>query len=254
MIGYIPAGGHGTRMKPFRLIKELLPVYVQDTDSNEVMLLIENAIQVLEKGGIHNIICTVNKEKDVLVHTISDFSHDEGENTAIAFVYQDNLQAEYGLPYAIAGAAPFLRGNVVFMKFPDTLVYPRDCFLKLYRFHQSKGADLTLGVFPTKNPNRLGPVVIDDEGKVIKIEDKPENPSAMNTWNVLIWEDNFLNLLLEHVDEYRTKQEKKELVLYDIFLRALERNLKVYAYEFEDGSCYDISCIEDAKRMWKGTI
>ena len=252
IIGYIPAGGHGMRMKPFRLIKELLPVYENESSSSNVILLIENAIQVIHKGGVRNIICTVNQEKEILVHTISECCSDEDDKITFAFVYQNNLTKEYGLPFAIAGAAPFLRGNIVFMKFPDTLVYPQNCFQKLYQFHQSKKADLTLGVFPTKNPQRLGPVVVDDSGRVLKIEDKPKNPSAMNTWNVLIWEDKFLDLVVKHVDEYRTKQSDKELVLYDIFLQAIQQNLEVYAYEFENGSCYDISCIEDAKKIWKG--
>jgi len=255
IIGYIPAGGHGMRMKPFRLIKELMPVYVTEENRNDVILLIENAIQVLEKGGIKNVVCTVNQEKDILVQTISDCCDDETEKMTFAFVYQNNLNKEYGLPYAIMKSAPFMKGNVVFMKFPDTLVYPRDCFKTLYQFHLEKKADLTLGVFPTENPQRLGPVIMDEHGKVLRIEDKPQCPSVRNTWNVLIWEDRFLDLVVEYVEKYRSQiGDKKELLLYDIFLLALEEGLKVYAHEFKDGSCYDISCIEDAKKIWRGDI
>lgn len=250
IIGYIPAGGRGMRMKPFRLIKELLPVYINDGMESKVFLLIENAIRVLMKGGAKDIICTINQEKEVLMHTISGFQSDD-EKARFAFVYQENLAMEYGLPFAIEGASPFLKGHTVFMKFPDTIVYPLDCFKELFEFHQSKHADLTLGVFPTANPERLGPVVIDKDGKVITIEDKPQCPSARNTWNILIWEDTFLDLLVNEVNNYRKSANSiKELLIYDIFQKALDESLKVYAYEFSSGCCNDIACIDDAKNLW----
>jgi len=44
IIGYIPAGGKGKRMKPFKLSKELIPVDIPKEDGSHVVLLIENAI------------------------------------------------------------------------------------------------------------------------------------------------------------------------------------------------------------------
>ena len=46
IIGYIPAGGRGMRMKPVKLMKELLPVVVKEEDKSKVILLIENAVEV----------------------------------------------------------------------------------------------------------------------------------------------------------------------------------------------------------------
>lgn len=250
LIGYIPAGGRGMRMKPFRLLKELLPVFVPNEQGYDIVLLIENAIQTLVYGGANNIVCTVNQEKEALINSINDY-HVGSIKANFAFVYQGNSEKEYGLPYAIVESAPFLKGHTVFLKFPDTIVHPHDCFKKLYEFHLKKGSDLTLGVFPTNHAERLGPVIIDNDGRVIKIEDKPENPSVNNTWNILIWEDNFLNLLIDYVEGIRkSSNNHKELLLYDVFYVAMQEKLKVYAYTFENGFCHDISCIEDAKRMW----
>ena len=250
IIGYIPAGGRGMRMKPFKLIKELLPVVVKEEDKSKVILLIENAVEVLAKGGVQDIICTVNKDKEVLMHTVSEYMS-EDKQVNFAFVFQNNLLKEYGMPFAIAGAAPFLRGHTVFMKFPDTILYPMNCFETLYEFHKEKKADLTLGVFPTHKPQSLGPVLVDEDGKVILIEDKPEKPCANNTWNILIWEDSFLDLLVNEVECYRTLQEnRKELLIFDVFKKALEDNYRVYAHVFEEGECIDISCIHDATQLW----
>ncbi|AEY67245.1 sugar phosphate nucleotidyltransferase [Clostridium sp. BNL1100] len=250
LIGYIPAGGRGMRMKPFRLLKELLPVFVPSERGNDVVLLIENAIQTLVFGGANDIICTVSKEKEAIIQSINDY-YVGNTKANFAFVYQNLGNNEYGIPYAINESAPFLRGHTVFMKFPDTIIYPQDSFKQLYEFHTKKGADLTLGVFPTSHAERLGPVVMRDDGRVIRIEDKPKKPSVNNTWNILIWEDSFLNLLVEYVENIRNSTNvHKELLMYDIFYKAIESKLNVYGYTFEDGFCHDISCLEDAKNIW----
>ena len=252
VVGFVPAGGKGMRMKPFKLMKELLPVMIDnENQETEVSLLIENAVNVLHKGGIKNVVCTVNHDKEILVKILSDMGADYSD-MKMAFVYQRDLDNLYGLPLAIAAAEPFLRGHSVCMKFPDTIIYPLNCFDELYAFHCEKKSDLTLGVFPTNNARNLGPVVIGPDNKVERLEDKPENPSADNTWNVLIWEDSFLDLLMSEVESYRNDEiaRKKELKIYDIMLKAIEEKLSVNAYLFESGKCIDISCIQDARVHW----
>lgn len=247
--GYIPAGGKGSRMKPFRLCKEMLPIIIPNTESDEVVLLIENALNTLIEGGAEDFLITVNHNKESLVRCVNDFCISNKMKSA--FIYQDLDNKEYGLPYVIADAAKFLRGNTVFMKFPDTVVSPKDCFKKLYEFHKEKKADITLGVFPTKDPERLGPVCIGTNGKVVLIQDKPSNPLEYNTWNVIIWEDKFLDILVQLVDQVRSESTtKKELLIIDVFNKALENGLNIYAKLFENGACKDISCISDVKSMW----
>ena len=73
VMGFIPAGGKGMRMKPFKLIKELLPVLIQNEgQENEVNLLIENAVNVLHSGVIKNVVCTINFDKEILMKILSD--------------------------------------------------------------------------------------------------------------------------------------------------------------------------------------
>lgn len=248
--GYIPAGGRGSRMNPLLLCKEMLPVAIQNNEGTEVVLLIEHAIQSLIDGGVEEILFTVNQDKESVIKCINNICIDKRKKSA--FIYQDLHNSEYGLPYVIADAAPFLRGNTIFMKFPDTIINPRDCFKKLYEFHKEKNSDLTLGVFSTQSPERLGPVSIRHDGKVIQIQDKPSKALENNTWNIIIWEDIFLDLTVELVAAVRKNNcVEKELLLINIFNKALENELRVFAYLFEEGVCHDISCIEDMKNMWK---
>ena len=251
VMGYIPAGGRGSRMKPFRLCKELLPIAIPREESTEVVLLIENAIQTLVYGGVKDIVFTVNNEKDALIKCTNDYSIGD-HKVQSAYIYQNIQNNEYGLPFVIADAAPFLRGHTVFMKFPDTIVYPYDCFKNLYELHLRKASDLTLGIFPTKAPERLGPVVLNPDGMVLKIQDKPKNPLASNTWNIIIWEDSFLDLTVKMVEEARLQgKTEKELLISDGFERTMETGLSVYGYMYEDGFCHDVSCVEDVLHMWR---
>ncbi len=252
IFGFIPAAGVGSRMKGLPLIKELLPVRLSSKDEGEgeeVACLIENAIGTIIKGGAEGLVCAVNTEKGELIKGINkNFSYNS--KIDVAYVYQEINGKEYGVPYAIARAAKFLRGKTVFMRFPDTIVIPEDCFKTLYSFHKEKRSELTLGVFPTKHPERLGPVVIGEDGRIIKIEDKPQNPSARNTWNCIIWEDSFLEKVISFVEEHRAMDYSRELIISDVFKGFIDAGNRVHAYEFSDGHCYDISCVEDFKMLW----
>ncbi|MCL2718859.1 MAG: sugar phosphate nucleotidyltransferase [Lachnospiraceae bacterium] len=256
IMGFIPAGGKGVRMKPFMLIKELWPFIIQDDGSGghngEVTLLIENAMNVLHKGGVENVVCTINSDKEMLIKILSDING-QASDMKVSFVHQKRLDKEYGLPFAIAAAEPFLKEHTVFMKFPDTVVYPMDCFKSLYKFHCDRNSDLTLGVFPTNRAENLGPVVIDKNNKILKLEDKPKNPSVDNTWNILIWENSFLNLLMQEVNNFRNNSiaKNQELKIYDIVKKAIDDKLNINAYLFENGKCIDISSIHDAALLWE---
>lgn len=250
-VGFIPAAGKGKRMKPFLLIKELLPVKIVDREENqeEVCLLFENSFQTFLKSNINNVVCTISKEKDDLRNYIIKYKQ-ENEALQIAFVYQDTLDGTYGIPYAIKAASPFLKGKTVIMRFPDTIITPDYCLQDVLELHKSKASDLTLGVFPTKNPERLAPVIIGEDGNVLKIEDKTANPSANNTWNCVIWEDAFLYEVLDYIKEMEEKN-KEELILSDIMNRCLQKGMRVYAKLIDNGECQDYSAINDFIKTWE---
>ena len=208
VVGFIPAAGMGRRMKPFLLIKELLPIrFVMGKE--KVSLLFENSFQTFEYSNISSIICTISKEKDDLRNYMLKYVS-QNDILQLAFVYQDFHAGEYGLPYAIKAASRFLKGKTVVMRFPDTVVTPVDCINDILELHRRKKADVTLGVFPTNNPERLAPVIIDNDGRVLKVEDKPEKPSAQNTWNCVVWEESFMKEVLNYIDDM--KNVHKEMI------------------------------------------
>lgn len=250
-IGFVPAAGIGKRMKPFLLIKELLPVKnsVVENGKEGLGLLFENSMESFRKNGISHVVCTISEEKDELRQYMLKYT-DANHLMKLAFVYQDTKRDVYGLLHAIKEAAFLLRGKTVVMRFPDTVLEPLDCIKDIMELHVRKGADVTLGVFPTKHPERLAPVIVSDDERVLEVQDKPQNPKANNTWNCVIWEDSFLNEILAYIDEHQEK-EGKELVLSDVISGCLAKNMKVYAKVVANGSCSDYSCTSDFMREWK---
>lgn len=247
-IGFIPAAGFGKRMKPFLLLKELLPV--KQADGN-IGLLFESSFESFMKSGVNNVICTINESKDDLKNYIMRYCQKRSDLNVL-FHYQAVSSQRYGIPYSISDTAPFLSGKTVIMRFPDTVLAPDDCIKKILGVHREKEADLTLGIFPTDNPQKLGPVLIGEDNRVLKIQDKPQTPCAYNTWNCLIWEDAFLNKVVEHVKKMHHHQ--KELLIYDVINECLNDGMGVYGVLMENGYCQDYSAVSDFIMNWADDV
>lgn len=248
VLGFIPASGLGTRMKGELVIKELLPILIEGLEEPE--LLFENSLKSIKEAGINNVICTINELKPDLLKYMNLFSRKH--QMSMSYIFQNLDSGEYGLPYAIFESSPFLMNHTVVMRFPDTFLMPVDCVKTLLDFHYQKKSVLTLGVFETDHPERLAPVILDETGKVRGIQDKPKNPIAHNTWNCVIWENAFLEIIEELVFATRKKAgNKNELLLNDAFSKCLERKLPVYGMQVKDGICVDISSGKDYVKLWK---
>lgn len=250
VLGFIPAAGHGKRMMGELLIKELLPIFIPERKAP--LLLFENSLITMKQAGINDVVCTINESKTDLMKYMNLFS--SKQRMSIAYVHQDVNNGEYGLPYAIEKASPFLYNHTVVMRFPDTIIMPEDCVQTLLEYHYKNNSSLTLGVFDTDHPKRLAPIDISEQGKILEIQDKPEKPCAKNTWNCVIWEDSFLDVVKDMVKHSRTTEGKKEeLLLYDVFHWCLQHNMSMYGMKILNGVCIDISSCKDFIKLWEDT-
>lgn len=251
LLGFIPAAGLGTRMKGELVIKELLPILIDGMEEPE--LLFENSLKSIKEAGIDNVVCTINELKPDLLKYMNLFSRKH--QMSMSYIYQNLDSGEYGLPCAIYEASPFLKSHTIVMRFPDTVLMPVNCVKDLLDFHYQKGSVLTLGVFETEHPERLAPVILSEDGKIKEIQDKPQHPLANNTWNCVIWENAFLDVIEELVQSSRQENEdRKELLLIDAFNKCLEKNLPVYGMQVKDGVCVDISSGKDYVKLWKNIM
>ena len=250
LVGIIPAGGFGKRMRPFKMWKELIPVgYKVHKTGEEIKhipkVLAEYTLENMVSAGARNIIMVLNEQKNELFRYFGDGND---YNASMAYLCQDSDQPLTGMPVALDTAYLWVKDKTVLMGMPDTIAEPFNSFSQLINTHEEKKADLTLGIFPTNCPQRLAPVMIDkDTGKVKAIFDKPRKTNIYNTWSIAVWSSEFTRLLHEYVEAARSNpgSHKKELLLSDVFVEAINQGLGVYGHVFSEGAYHDLGDINE---------
>ena len=109
--------------------------------------------------------------------------------------------------------------------------------------HRTIKADLTLGIFPTDNPEQLCPVKLDQADRVLTMTDKPKVSNIMNTWGCGVWESRFSEFLHSYLKS--SSPDGGEIVLADVFLAGIEEGLSIYGLFFADGGYFDIGTPTD---------
>jgi glucose-1-phosphate thymidylyltransferase len=233
--GIVPAAGAGTRLSPYRAPKELIQVGYREVDGRLLpKAAIEHVLTAMRDARVERAFLVLSPAKGELFRYLGSGQHLGME---LAYLCQE---APLGMPHALDLATPFLADRTVCMGMPDTILAPDDCFAQLLDFHDACRADLSLGVFPTAQPQALAPVLIEPgSSRVLAIVDKPEHPPAANTWGIAAWSPAFTELLHEFVAAALRRPEG-ELLLSDAFVAAVAAGLRVHALAFESGEYHDI--------------
>ena len=242
LVGVVPAAGQATRMEQIPWSKEMIPVGFQE-------VITENGIVRRPKPvGLHVIECMVAAGSERILMIIGNnkwdipsyFGNGADFGTDIAYLMQTELR---GLPFALDLAKDWLLDATVLFGMPDTIFYPMDAFEQLLKTHQSKEADLTLGLFPTSTPDRFGMVSFDNQNRMVNTIDKPSETDLEYLWGIACWGPVFTRFLAQEVQSLQ--ESPREAVLGDIFQAALESGLSVSVTPFSDGEYIDIGTPDD---------
>ncbi len=165
MKGIILAGGSGTRLKPLTHVtsKQLLPVY------NKPMIFYP--LEVLLKAGIKDILIIVAPER------AGDFLRllGSGKDFGAKFTYEIQDKPE-GIAQAFLIGEDFLDdGDNVTLILGDN-IFEDDLSEEIQNFES--GAKIFVREVPEEDRTRLGIVEIDENGKVLSVEEKPSNPKS----------------------------------------------------------------------------
>lgn len=245
-IGVLPAAGIGTRLAPFRYPKELLPILYETrpgpTEERRPRVISEFSLESFAIADVRKCFIIIAPWKlDVMQY----FSDGADFRLDIAYLYQETAR---GLPYALDLAYPWTKDCQVVFAMPDTLIYPRECLAQLRSFYLQTHTDLALGVFPTEEAARLGPVILDGE-TVVEVVDKCPHPPVQNTWGVAIWGPAFSRLL--HTELARFGAQSGEPVIGGYFDLAVRRGLSVRAMLFSEGAFADIGTPQGIHRCFE---
>lgn len=228
-VGLLPAAGSGTRLRPYRSPKELLPILVAAPDKSAVPVpLCHFALERLKTAGVERALVVISEEKTEIVRVLGD-----GAEVGIELAYLVQREA-LGLTHVVRCAEKWLAGADVLFALPDTLFFPENALLAIAE--RLPNADLALAVFPTEEAERLAPIELDGGGAVRAIHDKPKVAPVKNTWGALAWTAKFT----EFCSEWDRRRGAEPGVLSFAMEAARKSGFKVEADYFERGAFRDL--------------
>jgi glucose-1-phosphate thymidylyltransferase len=165
MKGVILAGGLGTRLNPLTKItnKHLLPVYD--------MPMIFYPIQTLVNAGINDILIVTGG------NNAGDFLRllGNGRDFGLKHINYTYQEGEGGIAEALGLADFFADGEDICVMLGDNIIQKN--IVKAVENFKKQGSGAKIMLKEVDDPQRFGVAVLDGD-KVVKIEEKPEQPDT----------------------------------------------------------------------------
>lgn len=229
----MPAAGRGVRFGASGYAKELFPLlFASEGEALEPRPICQLALAALGRAGAERCVTVVSPEKLEVVRVLG--ASESG--MSLAYVVQ---AVPGGIPHALSCARAWLAEDDVVFAMPDTIFLPSDALARVHAARVEARADVMLAVFPTEEAERLGPVVLDARGAIVRIEDKPAHAAQRNTWGAASWSPRFTAFCCDW-DAARSESDPRERALGHAFEAARAAGLDVRATLFEDGRFLDI--------------
>lgn len=236
-VGFLPAAGRGTRFGASGYIKELYPLFLpsQFAGGWEPRPICELALRAIQAAGAERCVIVVSHEKSEILRILGNGA---ALGMSLAYVVQPEPR---GLPHALRSAQAWLADCDVVFALPDTVVLPGDALRQVHEQRLHHSADLMLGIFPTEEPERLGPVELAEDGTVRRIFDKPAHPPVNNTWGVASWTPRFTEFCCRWDEQMEAAGEsaQRERVLGHAIAAARESGLAVRGHHIHEGLFLD---------------
>ena len=161
--GIILAGGSGTRLWPVTtpVCKQLLPVYDKP--------MVYYPLSVLMLAGIrHVLVISTPEDLDRFERLLGD-----GTRLGCRFEYRAQPRPE-GLAQAFTLGASFIAGRRVALVLGDNIFHGTALRARLRAAAAATGA--TVFAYHVADPSRYGVVVFDEEGRPVRVVEKPREP------------------------------------------------------------------------------
>jgi glucose-1-phosphate thymidylyltransferase len=167
MRGVILAGGLATRLRPLTLVtnKHLLPLY------NKPMIYYP--LESMAKAGVKEVLLSTSS--DHAGHFASLLGAGEEFGLKIYYVVQKNPKG--GIADAISLAEEFSKNDNLLVVLGDN-IFNFDLKKDVKEFEEKKMGAMVFGVKMPTDSAQYGVIEINQSGKVLSIEEKPEKPKS----------------------------------------------------------------------------
>jgi glucose-1-phosphate thymidylyltransferase len=233
LLGLIPAAGRALRLGPLPCSKELLPIGFRETPTGPAPKVAGHyLLERLRAGGVRRALMVLHESKwDVPRY----FGTGEMADVALAYL---SIPGSRSVPETLDRAFPFTEDAIVALGFPDVIFEPIDAYARLIERQAASGADLVLGLFPTERFRTTDMVELAPDGRVLRVEVRPESTTLRYNWLIAVWGPAFTRFLHEAVRD--TSVEEGELQIGAVVRSAVAAGLHVEGVEFPGGSYRDI--------------
>ena len=219
--GIILAGGSGTRLHPITatLSKQLLPVYDKP--------MIYYPLATLMQAGIRDIlVITTPQDAPGFQQLLGD-----GSKWGISLTYAQQPRPD-GLAQAFIIGEEFMGRDGVCLILGDNIFYGSNIEEKLQRAIQRKqGA--TIFTYYVQDPERYGVATFGNDGRVVHLEEKPQQPQSNHAVTGLYMYDNSVIDIAKNLKP----SPRGELEITDVNKAYLERNA-LQAERFDRGTAW----------------
>ncbi|MGE5041840.1 MAG: sugar phosphate nucleotidyltransferase [Candidatus Levyibacteriota bacterium] len=227
MKGLILAGGLATRLRPLTLVtnKHLLPVY------NKPMIYYP--LEAMQKAGI----------KEVLLSTGPDHAGQftnllgSGEEFGLKLYYAIQKNPKGGIADAISLAEEFAHDEKILVLLGDN-IFNFDLKKIVEEFEKVERGAVVFGVRMPTESKQYGVIEVDDEGRVLSIEEKPEHPKSNLAQTGIYMYDKFVFSLIKNLNP-SARGELEVTDLNNYYLRDGNLGCEIIDWWIDAGTSHD---------------